>query len=74
MTSSGNRGGVNSLMQAMAVSGVRNVRAVVGGFHLAPDYVRQTIKELVNLDVDYIVPMHCSGEPFYEILKVELPK
>ena len=29
---------------------------------------------LVDLDVDYIVPMHCTGEPFYEILKAELPK
>ena len=38
------------------------------------DYVRQTIKELVDLDVDHIVPMHCTGEPFYEILKAELPK
>ena len=34
----------------------------------------QTIKELVDLDVDYIVPMHCTGEAFYEILKAELPK
>ena len=31
-------------------------------------------KELVDLDVDYIVPMHCTSEPFYEILKAELPK
>ena len=51
--------------------------AVLKGFHLAPhneDYVRQTIKELVDLDVDDIVPMHCTGEPFYEILKAEVPK
>jgi hypothetical protein len=44
---------------------------------LAPhneDYVRQTIKGLVDLDIDHIVPMHCTGEPFYEILKAELPK
>jgi metal-dependent hydrolase (beta-lactamase superfamily II) len=33
-----------------------------------------TIKGLVDLDVDHIVPMHCTGEPFYEILKAELPK
>ena len=32
------------------------------------------MKDLVELDVDYIVPMHCTGEPFYEILKAELPK
>ena len=42
-------------------------------------HTRKTIsarrmKELVDLDVDYIVPMHCTGEPFYEMLKAELPK
>src|SRR5262244_3158795 len=77
MTSCGHRGVVNAVKQAMAVSGLQKVHAVLGGFHLAPhneDYVRQTIKELVDLDVDHIVPMHCTGEPFYEILKAELPK
>jgi 7,8-dihydropterin-6-yl-methyl-4-(beta-D-ribofuranosyl)aminobenzene 5'-phosphate synthase len=76
-TSCGHRGVVNSIKRAMAVSGVRKVHAVLGGFHLAPhkeDYLRQTIKELVELDVDHIIPMHCTGEPFYEILKAELPK
>jgi len=76
-TSCGHRGVVNSAKQAMAVSGIRKVHAVVGGFHLAPhneDYLRQTMKELVDLDVDYIVPMHCTGEPFYEMLKAELPQ
>jgi hypothetical protein len=29
---------------------------------------------LVDLDVDYIIPMHCTGEPFYEMLKAEMPK
>jgi 7,8-dihydropterin-6-yl-methyl-4-(beta-D-ribofuranosyl)aminobenzene 5'-phosphate synthase len=71
------RGVVNSVKQALAVSGLQKVHAVVGGFHLAPhkeDYLRQTMKDLVELDVDYIVPMHCTGEPFYEILKAELLK
>ena len=36
--------------------------------------IRQTLKELVDLDVDYIIPMHCTGEPFYEMLKAEMPK
>jgi 7,8-dihydropterin-6-yl-methyl-4-(beta-D-ribofuranosyl)aminobenzene 5'-phosphate synthase len=76
-TSCGHRGVVNSAKQAMAVAGMRKVHAVVGGFHLAPhneDYLRQTMKELLDLDVDYIVPMHCTGEPFFEMLKAELPK
>src|SRR5215475_10965998 len=76
-TSCGHRGVVNAVKQAMTVSGLQKVHAVLGGFHLAPhneDYVRQTIRGLVDLDVDHIVPMHCTGEPFYEILKAELPK
>jgi len=53
------------------VSGLQKVHAVLGGFHLAAHnehYVRQTIKELVDLDIDHIVPMQ-TGELFYEILK-----
>jgi 7,8-dihydropterin-6-yl-methyl-4-(beta-D-ribofuranosyl)aminobenzene 5'-phosphate synthase len=75
--SCGHRGVVNSAKQAMAASGIHKVHALVGGFHLAPhkeDYLRQTMKELVDLDVDYIVPMHCTGELFYEMLKAEVPK
>jgi 7,8-dihydropterin-6-yl-methyl-4-(beta-D-ribofuranosyl)aminobenzene 5'-phosphate synthase len=75
-TSCGHRGVVNSVKQAIAASGVQKVHAVVGGFHLAPhkeEYLRETMKDLINLDVDYIVPMHCTGEPFYEMLKAELP-
>jgi 7,8-dihydropterin-6-yl-methyl-4-(beta-D-ribofuranosyl)aminobenzene 5'-phosphate synthase len=46
-TSCGHRGVVNAVKQAIAVSGIRKVHAVLGGFHLAPhneEYVRQTIK------------------------------
>jgi 7,8-dihydropterin-6-yl-methyl-4-(beta-D-ribofuranosyl)aminobenzene 5'-phosphate synthase len=35
-TSCGHRGVVNSIKRAMAVSGVRKVHAILGGFHLAP--------------------------------------
>jgi 7,8-dihydropterin-6-yl-methyl-4-(beta-D-ribofuranosyl)aminobenzene 5'-phosphate synthase len=76
-TSCGHRGVVNAVKQAIAASGVQKVHAVVGGFHLAPhneDYLRQTMNEMVALDIDHIVPMHCTGELFYEMLKAELPK
>jgi 7,8-dihydropterin-6-yl-methyl-4-(beta-D-ribofuranosyl)aminobenzene 5'-phosphate synthase len=52
------------------------VHAVLGGFHLAPykeDYVRQVVAGLRQIDPDYVIPMHCTGEPFYEIAKVEMP-
>jgi 7,8-dihydropterin-6-yl-methyl-4-(beta-D-ribofuranosyl)aminobenzene 5'-phosphate synthase len=70
------RGVVNAIRQAQAASGVQQVHAVIGGFHLAPykeDYVRETIKALQEIDFDYLIPLHCTGELFYEIAKVEMP-
>ena len=36
LTACSHRGVVNAIKQAQAVSGVRKVHAVIGGFHLAP--------------------------------------
>jgi 7,8-dihydropterin-6-yl-methyl-4-(beta-D-ribofuranosyl)aminobenzene 5'-phosphate synthase len=76
LTSCSHRGVVNAVRQAQAVSGINKVHAVVGGFHLAPhkeDYVRETIASLKEINVDYVIPLHCTGEPFYEIAKTEMP-
>ena len=76
LTSCSHRGVVNAVKQAQAVSGIKKVHAVIGGFHLAPykeDYVRETVASLKEVDADYIVPLHCTGEPFYEIAKAEMP-
>jgi 7,8-dihydropterin-6-yl-methyl-4-(beta-D-ribofuranosyl)aminobenzene 5'-phosphate synthase len=76
LTSCSHRGVVNAVKQAQSVSGVRTVHAVIGGFHLAPyeeEYVRKTVISLKEIDPDYVIPMHCTGEPFYEIAKVEMP-
>jgi 7,8-dihydropterin-6-yl-methyl-4-(beta-D-ribofuranosyl)aminobenzene 5'-phosphate synthase len=76
LTSCSHRGVINAIRQAQAVSGVEKVHAVIGGFHLAPyqpDYVRQTIAALKEIGPDYVVPLHCSGEAFYETAKVEMP-
>ncbi len=76
LTSCSHRGVVNAIRQAQAASGVNKVHAVIGGFHLAPykeDYVRDTVAALKEMDVDYVIPLHCSGEPFFEIAKAEIP-
>ena len=52
------------------------VHAVIGGFHLAPykeDYVRETVAAMKEMDVDYVIPLHCTGEPFFDIAKAEIP-
>jgi 7,8-dihydropterin-6-yl-methyl-4-(beta-D-ribofuranosyl)aminobenzene 5'-phosphate synthase len=76
LTSCSHRGVVNAVKQAQAASGIAKVHAVIGGFHLAPykeDYVRQTIAVLKEMDVDYVIPLHCSGEMFYELARAEMP-
>ena len=35
--------------------------------------MRQTIAALKEMDVDYVIPLHCSGEVFYELAKSEIP-
>jgi len=77
LTSCSHRGVVNAIKAAQAASGVQKVHAVLGGFHLAPhkeDYVRETVMALKATGPDYVIPMHCTGEPFYDIAKRELPK
>jgi 7,8-dihydropterin-6-yl-methyl-4-(beta-D-ribofuranosyl)aminobenzene 5'-phosphate synthase len=76
LTACSHRGVVNTIKQAQAASGVTKVHAVIGGFHLGPypeDYVRQTIGALKDIKVDYVIPLHCSGEVFYELAKAEMP-
>lgn len=70
LTSCGHRGVVNSVLTAQKVSGVQKVHAVMGGFHLAPhepDYLQQTAEALAALSPDWLIPMHCSGQPFIEV-------
>jgi 7,8-dihydropterin-6-yl-methyl-4-(beta-D-ribofuranosyl)aminobenzene 5'-phosphate synthase len=76
LTSCSHRGVVNAVKQAQAASGVRKVHAMIGGFHLAPyneDYVRATVAALKEIDPAYVIPLHCTGEPFFEIAKAEMP-
>jgi metal-dependent hydrolase (beta-lactamase superfamily II) len=44
--------------------------------HLAPykeDYARDTIAAMRDMNIDYIIPLHCTYEPFYGMVKAEMP-
>lgn len=76
MTSCGHRGVVNTVQAAIKVSGVDKVHAILGGFHLMPlsaDYSADTVRELAKFEPDCLIPMHCSGETFFEAAKQALP-
>ena len=76
ITSCGHRGVVNSVKAAVEVSGVRKIYAILGGFHLVPhatEYLKQTVNALKDLNPDYVIPMHCTGEAFFAIAQQEMP-
>jgi 7,8-dihydropterin-6-yl-methyl-4-(beta-D-ribofuranosyl)aminobenzene 5'-phosphate synthase len=76
ISSCGHVGIVNSARQAMEVSGVNKVHALVGGFHLgpaAPEYINQVMTEIKAIDPDIIIPMHCSGDNFIQAVRAQAP-
>ncbi|WP_315812738.1 MULTISPECIES: MBL fold metallo-hydrolase [unclassified Bradyrhizobium] len=77
LTSCSHRGVINTIRQAQRASGVDKVHAVIGGFHLVPPlddaYFKQVIAELKDINPDYLMPAHCTGEPFYDMVRREMP-
>ena len=77
LTSCSHRGIINTIKQAQVASGVEKVHAVIGGFHMLPpltdDYFRQVIAALKEINPDYLMPAHCVGEPFYDMVRREMP-
>lgn len=72
ISSCGHAGIVNTVRQAMQVSGISKVHAVLGGFHLFPaddPYLRQTVAELKTLNPDVVIPLHCSGPGFVTVMR-----
>ena len=55
---------VNTVQHAREISGVDQVHAILGGFHLAPakdDEIERTINEIEKLRPSMVVPTHCTG-------------
>jgi 7,8-dihydropterin-6-yl-methyl-4-(beta-D-ribofuranosyl)aminobenzene 5'-phosphate synthase len=56
---------INTIRYAQSISGVTNVYAVLGGFHLAgKEYEKRvdlTVNELKRVNPQLIVPSHCTG-------------
>ena len=67
LTACGHSGIINTINYAKKITGVNQIYAVVGGFHLPADGgiheqgIEPTLKELEKADPQYIVPCHCTG-------------
>lgn len=77
ISSCGHAGIVNSVRQAIAVSGVTKVHAVMGGFHLFPadeEYLKRVIGELQAMNPDALIPLHCSGPEMVRLTRAVAPE
>jgi 7,8-dihydropterin-6-yl-methyl-4-(beta-D-ribofuranosyl)aminobenzene 5'-phosphate synthase len=55
---------VNTVNYACEISGVAQVEAIIGGFHLArakDDEIQRTVAEIKNLQPKLVAPTHCTG-------------
>jgi 7,8-dihydropterin-6-yl-methyl-4-(beta-D-ribofuranosyl)aminobenzene 5'-phosphate synthase len=68
--------GWRAAAEAQAVSGIQKIHAVMGGFHIAaaPEpSVARVVDALKQLDPEYLIPMHCSGELFSRLAQQAMP-
>jgi 7,8-dihydropterin-6-yl-methyl-4-(beta-D-ribofuranosyl)aminobenzene 5'-phosphate synthase len=78
LTGCAHAGVINTIHQARQVSGDKPIRAVIGGFHLGfpttpAENVAKTVEAMRELEVQMIVPMHCSGLHAHSAFSSTLP-
>ncbi|MBE9545922.1 MAG: MBL fold metallo-hydrolase [Proteobacteria bacterium] len=68
---------VNTVQYARAVTGIDEVFAIMGGFHLSgPAFepiIGRTTEELKKFKSDYVVPTHCTGRKATAYIEKEMP-
>ena len=67
LTGCGHAGVINTINYGKKITGVDKIYAVIGGFHLPADggiyeeAIDSTLEELQKVNLEYIVPCHCTG-------------
>ncbi len=78
ITGCGHAGIVNIVRYARALTGVEQVHAVIGGFHLTgalfEPIIGETVEALGELAPDVVVPAHCTGWRAMHELANRLPE
>jgi 7,8-dihydropterin-6-yl-methyl-4-(beta-D-ribofuranosyl)aminobenzene 5'-phosphate synthase len=77
LTGCGHSGIVNVVSYARKITGISEVHAIVGGFHLGgPAFepiIPETVESLAAFDPGVLVPTHCTGFKAIRALSVRLP-
>ena len=68
---------INTVEYTRKITGIDQVHAVLGGFHLTgpafASIIQPTINAMKKIDPDYIVPMHCTGWDAINRFMIEMP-
>jgi 7,8-dihydropterin-6-yl-methyl-4-(beta-D-ribofuranosyl)aminobenzene 5'-phosphate synthase len=68
---------INTVKHFRKITGVNKVHAVLGGFHLSGEnekIIGPTIEEMKAINIDYVVPMHCTGWKAINHFAREMPE
>jgi 7,8-dihydropterin-6-yl-methyl-4-(beta-D-ribofuranosyl)aminobenzene 5'-phosphate synthase len=77
VTSCSHRGIIGICEHAARITGVRKIHAVIGGFHtsgLGEERITRVVDAFRALEIDYVVPQHCTGLEAIAALGQRLPK
>lgn len=78
VTGCGHAGLINTLRQVCSLTGVDQVYAVVGGFHLSgalfEPIIPQTVEALQELHPAVVVPAHCTGWRATQLIAQSIPE
>lgn len=68
---------INTVRQAIEVTGIDQIQAIMGGFHLSgPAFepiIGRTTEELKKFNPTYVVPTHCTGRKAVMHMEKEMP-
>ncbi len=78
VTGRGHSGVVNIMRYARQLTGIEEVHAVIGGFHLTgaifDPIIPVTVDAVAELSPDVVVPAHCTGWHAMHVLANRLPE
>ncbi len=69
---------VNTIKYAQQVTGIQDVFAIMGGFHLSgadiDGVIAPTAAGLIEIGPQFVIPTHCSGREAVKIIEKKMPE
>ncbi len=69
---------VNTVQHAVSTTGVKDIHAVMGGFHLSgpagEPLIEPTVNAIKDMAPDYVIPTHCTGRTASMAFERAMPK